>query len=103
MYNYIGGLGYWVFDDFIQQALSNHIDGINCKRKNVVYFVDTEICIFLRNELMKVNPYCQELNFVGNYIQSIEDDTTVDYIVRNQRYLTAELRSEVEYLICPIQ
>jgi hypothetical protein len=46
---------------------------------------------------MKVNPYCQELNFVGNYIQSIQDDTTVDYIVRNQRYLHAELRSEVEY------
>ena len=46
---------------------------------------------------MKVNPYCQELNFVGNYITSIEDDTTVDYIVRNQRYLIASLASEVEY------
>lgn len=93
----VGSLGYWVFDQNIQQALSNHIDGINSKKKDVVYFVKTDIAIFLRDELLKVNPYCKTLNFVGNYIQSLEDETDLQYVMQNQKKLFAKLKSEVEY------
>ena len=59
--------------------------------------MDTEIAMFLRNELIRINPFCAQLNFVGSYIQSLEDETNINYIVRNQKHLIASLKSEVEY------
>jgi hypothetical protein len=29
----IGSLGIWVFDYIVQEALSNHIEGLNSKKK----------------------------------------------------------------------
>ena len=83
-----------MWDHVVQEALSNHIEGLNSKKKNVLYFVDVEIAIFIRNELMRVNPFCQSLNFIGNYIDSLEDPEEVVY---NQPNLIASLKSQVDY------
>ena len=83
-----------MWDHVVQEALSNFIEGLNSKKKNVLYFVDVEIAIFIRNELMRINPFCQSLNFIGNYIDSLEDPEEVVY---NQPNLIASLKSQVDY------
>jgi hypothetical protein len=90
----IGSLSIWVFDYIVQEALSNHIEGLNSKKRNVLYFVEVDIAIFIRDELLRVNPFCQNLNAIGNYIEALDDPEEVIY---NQPNLIASLKSKVDY------
>ena len=90
----IGSLSIWVFDYIVQEALSNHIEGLNSKKRNVLYFVEVDIAIFIRDELLRVNPFCQNLNAIGNYLEALDDPEEVIY---NQPNLIASLKSKVDY------
>ena len=67
-------MSYFVFDQTASQAIRNHINGINLKKKSEEYYLDSNIALFLKDELKNINPFCQQLNFIGNYIYDLEKD-----------------------------
>ena len=67
-------MSYFVFDQTASQAIRNHINGINLKKKSEEYYLNSNIALFLKDELKDINPFCQQLNFIGNYIYDLEKD-----------------------------
>ena len=67
-------MSYFVFDQTASEAIRNHINGINLKKKSEEYYLNSNIALFLKDELKDINPFCQQLNFIGNYIYDLEKD-----------------------------
>ena len=61
-------MSYFVFDQTASEAIRNHINGINMKKKSEEYYLNSNIALFLKDELKNINPFCQQINIIGNYV-----------------------------------
>ena len=93
-----------MFDINAQIAIQNHVEKFNSFSDNDKMHIDPNTVLFLRDELLRTNKYCKELNFIGNSIMNMNVSSTGEEEETNDNNefvkiydARISLRNKVEY------
>ena len=89
-------MAYFVFDNVSDEAIYNHVDQFNSFSESQSLFVQNETVLQLRDELLRTNRFCKELNFIGNIVTSLDTESDNNKFVKVYDVRTS-LRNKVEY------
>jgi Helitron helicase-like domain at N-terminus len=87
---FLGGLSYFIFDHIADEAITNHALSINSEA-HIIY---PEVAKYIKEQLLKSNPYCQDLNFIGRIL---DETDALPFDAQNDGIVRARLRNEVQY------
>ena len=94
----IAGMGVYVFDDQSDQAIFEYVNRYNNFSANQKQFLQEEFILMMRDSLKETNPFCKELNFIGNVVNSLNPDNTNANDKFKMIYdVRASLKNKVQY------
>ena len=94
----LAGMGVYVFDDQSDQAIFEYVNRYNNFSANQKQFLQEEFILMMRDSLKETNPFCKELNFIGNVVNSLNPDNTNANDKFKMIYdVRASLKNKVQY------